>query len=130
MPMLTRAFTLALLCICAPAYAHHALLVEFEVDRTITLEGHVREVTLGHPHVRIALIVEGVDGEEEWMIEGGSHTTLRRAGWRGDEIRPGDALRVVAYPGRRTPRIAHWVTLHNAQDEPVWAAPDAKKIRR
>lgn len=102
------------------AGAHHALLVEYDVERTLTLEGTVTRLTLGHPHVRLYLAVDGSGERQEWMVEGGSHTTLRRAGWAGTEIQPGDRLRVVGYPGRSLPYIIHWVRLTTGDGQEVW----------
>src|SRR5690606_20722747 len=108
-----------------PARAHHALLVEHWMDRTITIEGVVTRLTLGHPHVRIYLRVDGEDGAEEWMVEGGSHMTLRRHGWTGNEIARGDTLRIVGYPGRHTPNLVHWKTMQHADGRAVWTENSA-----
>lgn len=116
----TLVFVMGVAQVPSSTWAHHALLVEHWMDRTIAIEGVVTRLTLGYPHVRIYLQVDGEDGAEEWLVEGGSHMTLRRHGWTGKEIAPGDLLRVVGYPGRHTANLVHWKTLRNADGRVVW----------
>jgi hypothetical protein len=83
------------------AGAHHSAAVLYHLDQQITVEGTVTRFTLGNPHARIFLSVKGADGSTtEWMAEGGSRTILLRKGWTGDEVKAGDAIKIVGNPSR------------------------------
>ena len=78
------------------AQAHHSAAVFYFVDKTVTVEGVVKSYTLGNPHARIYMTVKGPNGEDQsWMAEGGSRTVLLRNGWTGDEVKPGDHIKIV-----------------------------------
>ena len=100
-----------------PARAHHALVVQYHVDREITIEGVVEHRALSNPHVRIHLLV---DGDEPWIAEGSPHTTLLRAGWTGAEIESGALLKVVGHPARDGSNIVLWRRLYLADGREVW----------
>ena len=101
--------------------AHHSAAVYYQLDKEITVEGVVTKFTLGNPHTRIYLTVKGADGkEQEWMAEGGSRTALLRKGWSGDEVKPGDVMKIVGNPSRDGSNVLHWQTLSLADGKQLW----------
>jgi hypothetical protein len=96
----------------APAWSHHSAAVYYQLDKEITVEGCVRRFNLGNPHTHIYLTVRGADGtDKEWLAEGGSRTALLRKGWTGEEVKPGDAVKIVGNPSRDGSNVIHWQTL-------------------
>ena len=101
--------------------AHHSAAVYYQLDKEITVEGAVTKFTLGNPHARIYLTVKGADGkDQEWMAEGGSRTVLLRKGWTGEEVKPGDVVKIVGHPSRDGSNVVHWQTLFLADGEQLW----------
>lgn len=94
------AFAAAGVLAMLPAGAHHALAVQYHVDREITVDGVVERLMLGNPHVRIQLRVQGANGGESWIAEGRPHTALLRNGWTGSEIEPGTRVTIVGHPAK------------------------------
>jgi hypothetical protein len=72
----------------------------FDAQKTITLQGSVKDFRWGNPHSWIQLLVpkDGVD--QEWSIEMGSTTQLFRSGWRPRTLQNGDKIIVVVHPLR------------------------------
>ncbi|HZF27829.1 MAG TPA: DUF6152 family protein [Gammaproteobacteria bacterium] len=114
-------FALLAVVASAPAWSHHSAAVYYQLDKEITVEGVVTRYTLGNPHTRIYMLVKGADGtEKEWLAEGGSRTVLLRKGWTGDELKPGDVVKIVGNPSRDGSKVIHWQTL---------ILPDGRQLR-
>lgn len=95
-------FTLAcgLALSAGPAVAHHSFAM-FDLSKTTTIEGNVKEFRWTNPHVFIQMLVENDSGtEEEWSIEMTSPEHLARAGWRPGTLKPGDHLTLSIHPMR------------------------------
>lgn len=80
--------------------AHHGQTGAYELDQTIRLQGIVREVRWGNPHVIIAFDVKGADGVEQWAIELSSINTTERAGATRDSLAQGDEIVVIGHRRR------------------------------
>jgi hypothetical protein len=116
-------FTVATLAlgVAGAAYAHHSAAAYYQLDKQVTVEGVVTRYTLGNPHARIYMNVKGEDGkEQEWMAEGGSRTVLLRNGWTGDEVKPGDVVKIVGNPSRDGSHVVHWQTLILPNGKHLW----------
>ena len=89
----------ALALVPALAGAHHSYTM-FDMDRSVTLEGTVKEVQWTNPHIWLQLLVKDpASGKDvEWSIEGASPNMLARAGWTRHALNPGDKARVVLHP--------------------------------
>jgi hypothetical protein len=119
--MRTALLTIVLGALALPAAAHHSAAVFYQLDKTITVEGVVKSYNLGNPHARIYLTVKGADGkEQEWLAEGGSRTVLLRNGWKGDEVKPGDTVKLVGNPSRDGSNVVHWQKLILADGKELW----------
>ena len=82
----------------APASAHHSFAM-FDRDRTVTLQGVVKEFQWTNPHSWIQINVANDQGAvTEWSIESLSTGTLSRQGWRPGSFKPGDKVAVKIYP--------------------------------
>jgi hypothetical protein len=95
-----RFMTLIALLAALPVLAHHSYAM-FDMDKSITLEGTVKEVQWTNPHIWVQLVVRDADGgETEWSIEGNSPNMLVRAGWTRHALNPGDRAIAVIHPVR------------------------------
>jgi hypothetical protein len=103
------------------AEAHHSAASLYQLDKEITVEGVVTSYSLGNPHARIYLKVKGQNGvEEDWMAEGGSRTVLIRKGWTGEEVHPGDTVKIIGNPSRDGSKVVHWEKLVLADGRELW----------
>jgi hypothetical protein len=67
------------------------------------------------------MMVKDANGQEaEWMAEGGSRTVLTRNGWTGDEVHPGDVIKIVGNPSRDGSKVVHWQRLLLADGTELW----------
>ncbi len=112
---------LASTALAAAAQAHHSAAVIFDLEQEIEVEGVVTRFSLGNPHVRVFLMVEGAEGgRAEWMAEGGSRTVLARNGWTDDQVKPGDAVKIVGHPSRDDSNVIHMETLVMPDGTSIW----------
>ena len=119
--MKTALLTFVLGAIALPVAAHHSAAVFYQMDKEITVEGVVKTYNLGNPHARIYMTVKGADGkEQEWLAEGGSRTVLLRNGFKGDEVKPGDVVKVVGNPSRDGTNVVHWEKLILSDGKVLW----------
>lgn len=101
MRMTLRVLLLAsAMMLLAPSMAHHSPAMLYDLSREVIIEGVVTEYQLGNPHMRVYLTVDNQGTEESWLAEGGSRTQLVRAGWTGEELKPGDKVIVRGHPAR------------------------------
>jgi hypothetical protein len=99
---LLRAVVIASIAVSAPVAAHHSFAA-FDMARTLTLQGTIKEVQWTNPHVWVQVVVEDARGRsEEWSLEGQSVSLMRSMGWRKDVVKPGDEVIVVVSPGKQT----------------------------
>lgn len=109
------------LALPAVSDAHHSAAVLYLLDQQITVEGTVTRFTLGNPHARIFLTVKAADGTTtDWMAEGGSRTVMLRNGWTGEEVKAGDAIKIIGNPSRDGTNVVHWQRLVLADGKQLW----------
>ncbi len=109
------------LMLATASHAHHSAAVLYHLDQQVTIEGTVTRFTLGNPHARIFMTVKAVDGSAaEWMAEGGSRTVLLRNGWTGEEVKPGDAIKIIGNPSRDGTNVIHWQRLVLPDGKELW----------
>jgi len=81
-----------------PALAHHSFAL-FDAQKSMALEGKVKQFQWTNPHVWIQLMVVDQAGKEaEWSIEGSSAISMARQGWTRAALKPGDHVVVVIHP--------------------------------
>ena len=121
MRIVSFAIGVAALSLALPAAAHHSAAVFYQLDKHITVEGVVVSYSLGNPHARIYLTVKGADGaDQKWLAEGGSRTILLRNGWSGDEVKPGDRVKIIGNPSRDGSFVVHWQKLVLPDGKELW----------
>lgn len=82
------------------ALAHHSFAM-FDLSKTVTLQGTVKDFRWTNPHVFIQLLVKNENGtDEEWSIEMTSPEHLSRAAWRPGTLKPGDEVTLNVHPMR------------------------------
>ena len=111
----------AALALVSAAEAHHSAAVFYQMDKEVTVEGVVTSYMLGNPHARIYMTVKGPNGEDQkWLAEGGSRTVLLRNGWTGDEVKPGDRIKIIGNPSRDGSFVVHWQKLVLGNGKELW----------
>lgn len=86
------------------ALGHHSVGAEFDVDKTIRIEGTIASVEWLNPHIWLYIDVEAADGSTaRYQCEGSSPNSLRRRGWTRDSLRPGDRVEIEGLEARRDP---------------------------
>ncbi|HEY6454699.1 MAG TPA: DUF6152 family protein [Steroidobacteraceae bacterium] len=87
----------AAVLITAPCAAHHSYAM-FDLTRSITLRGTVKELQWTNPHCFLQVLVQAQSTTAEWSLEMGSPATMYRHGLRPGSFKPGDKLTVVINP--------------------------------
>jgi hypothetical protein len=83
-----------------PLVGHHSF-AGFDLSKTITLTGTVKEFQFVNPHSWIQLMVTDASGAAvEWSIEMSAPSSLARQGWKPKMLKPGDQVAVTAHPLR------------------------------
>jgi len=91
---------LAMLLLSTSLFAHHSFAA-FDMAKTSTLTGVVKEFQWLNPHSWIQMMVKDASGNEvEWSIETGSPSSLTRQGWKPKMLKPGDQIIVTMHPLR------------------------------
>ncbi len=96
---LKRAQLIGLLLAACPVFAHHSGAM-FEGQKTLALQGTVKNFQWSNPHCWIQLLVPGPEAAGEWSIEMGSTTQLFRSGWRPGTLQAGQTVMVLVHPAR------------------------------
>jgi translation initiation factor IF-1 len=82
-----------------PAIAHHSFAM-FDAQKTITLQGTVKELEWTNPHAWLRVMVEDqkVGRPVLWAFEMSSPGRLVTMGMKADSVRPGDKVSVTFHP--------------------------------
>jgi Family of unknown function (DUF6152) len=88
---------------------HHNSEPIYDFGKLTTVEGVVVEFRFSNPHARVYFdAVENGGDPVRWMAEGANPMVLRRRGWAGDEMKPGDRIRVTGAPARDGSPMIEW----------------------
>ena len=90
---------IAVAALTLPIHAHHSFSM-FDVDKTITVSGTLKEFEFINPHCWLHLtIVDAGSGKSAvWAFEMGSVGQIAAQGWKADTVKPGDKLTVDFHP--------------------------------
>src|SRR5262245_32092221 len=81
-----------------PSMAHHSGAM-FEKEKTITVEGVVKEFQYTNPHSWLLVDVKNKNGSvTTWGFEAEGPSTLKRAGIRPSDFAPGTKLKITGHP--------------------------------
>ena len=83
------------------ASAHHSAAVQYDVDKTISLAGVVKEFRFINPHSIVRVAVTDDKGVEVvWSAEWVPTTILRRMGLKPDAVKAGERVTIRGNPAR------------------------------
>lgn len=86
------------------AWAHHSIQAQFDINKTVTVNGTVSRIEFINPHSYLTVSVKEPDGTTtRWAFEMAAAAQLRRAGMsRADRggLKPGDQVTVLALAAR------------------------------
>jgi hypothetical protein len=105
MHRLSLSFAVALFCVvglaAAPAPAHHSGAM-YDLTKTVTIEGTVKEFAWTNPHVVLWIVTNPKEGQREqtWSLESTSPGNLTRLGWTKHSFNAGDRVKVDLHPLR------------------------------
>jgi len=99
---MTKAFVpAALLTVLAalalPAVAHHSFAM-FDMAKTQSWQGKVKEVQWTNPHVWVELTVTENGKPVDLNFEAAAIPVLKNAGWTKEVVKAGDAITIVGHP--------------------------------
>lgn len=104
----------------APAAAHHTFIAQYDPDQPVSLTGLVTKVEWTNPHARFYLDVTDEEGHvTSWNLELASPNVLRRYGWTGKSLQPGDRVTVDGTLARDGSKMANALNI---------TLPDGRKI--
>lgn len=84
-----------------PASAHHSWSAEYDLSRSVFVNGTVARVLIRNPHSALVLNVDADDDRQErWTVEWASPQRLRERGVTERTLRVGDDLFVAGNPHR------------------------------
>jgi hypothetical protein len=93
----------------SPVKAHHSAAM-FDDKKTVTVEGVVKEFQLTNPHSWLLVDVTDKSGKVvTWGFEAEGPSTLRRAGIKPSDLRPGTKLTITGNPMKDGRPAAIWV---------------------
>src|SRR2546428_12282398 len=83
------------------AFAHHAFYSVYDRDKTVKIEGTVKEFIWRNPHSFVKVEAPDEKGEMQiWVIEWAAPTQLSEKGMTRTTLRPGDHVLINGLPGR------------------------------
>jgi hypothetical protein len=90
---------LTAVAMAAPALAHHSFAM-FDADKTVTLQGTVKELEWVNPHSWLRVVVKDqTTGQLAlWALEMSSPARMKRMGMNADSVKPGDVVSVTFHP--------------------------------
>ena len=96
---MTLALAVAVAAIGAGGTAAHHSTAMFDMQKSVVLNGTIKEFQWTNPHTWIVFVVPKADGGvEEYGIEGMSPNYLARNGWDKHTLSSGDKVELTMHP--------------------------------
>ena len=117
-------------CVAGGVQAHHSFAM-FDMSKTVSFKGTVKEMQWTNPHVWIELTVEEKNGPVTYSLEGAAIAVLKRVGWTRDSVKAGDKVTVVGHPyknGRPGGSIDHLILADGRKIGTGDAIPGALRV--
>jgi Family of unknown function (DUF6152) len=81
--------------------AHHAFYSTYDRDKTIKIEGTLKEFLWRNPHSYVRVEAPDEKGEMQmWVVEWAAPAQLTENGMTSSTLRPGDKIIISGHPGR------------------------------
>src|SRR5438128_12123125 len=110
---------MSIVALTAPMLSHHSGAM-FEKEKTITVEGVVKEFQFTNPHSWLLVDEKNKDGSvTTWGFEAEGPSTLQRAGIRRRDFLPGTRLKLTCHPMRDGSPAAAWIDAVRANGKRV-----------
>ena len=91
---------LVALTLVNPVFAHHSAFA-FDTENTMIIEGTVTEWFWANPHCLLMFDVITNNGDVvHWVTETQAPANMIDAGWRKNDLKPGDEVTVTVQPAR------------------------------
>ena len=88
------------LTLVTPVFAHHSAFA-FDTENTMIIEGTVTEWFWANPHCLLMIDVMTNNGDiVHWVTETQAPANMIDAGWRKNDLKPGDEVTVTVQPAR------------------------------
>jgi Family of unknown function (DUF6152) len=104
--------------LATPCMAHHSF-ANFDMTKTRTLHGTVRDLQWTNPHCFVQLLVPGAAGSIEWSLEMNSPLASYRAGWRPHSVSAGDKVTLVINPSKDGTPSGHLIAATDAHGHAI-----------
>ncbi len=92
-----------------PTVAHHSAAM-FDSQKSLTLQGTIKDFQWINPHCWIQLRVPEQNGTVEWSIEMGSPMQIYRSGWRPSTLHSGQKVTILLHPVRNGSRGGQFIS--------------------
>ncbi len=116
------------LCVAVGSVLAHHSAAMFDMSKTVTLQGTVKEFQYTNPHSWLQVLVASPDGKTvEWGFETEGPSTLLRVGIKLKTFQPGDKVTIVAHPMRDGRPAGAWISATKA-DGTVYNLRPAPKV--
>ena len=95
-----------------PLLAHHSVAAQFDISKTITIQGAVTKTEWLNPHARVWVDAKNDDGTvSNWEIELGPPNSLMREGFTKDFVKQGDQITASVWRAKDGSKLANALTL-------------------
>lgn len=90
-----------LISLAPPAAAHHSFAM-FDRDKTVEMQGTVKDFQWTNPHSFLDVYVDDLKGGGPvlWTLEFGAVHNLVNQGWRPKTVLPGDKILFAVHPAK------------------------------
>jgi hypothetical protein len=90
-----------LICLAAPAFAHHGFETEYDSTKQITATGVVSKVEWTNPHMHLYVDVTDAAGKvTTYNLELTSPNAIQRQGWTKNDLVAGEKVTFKAHAGK------------------------------
>ena len=102
-----------------PVFAHHSFAM-FDIEKTVTLKGTVREYEWTNPHSWLRMMIADDKGQTvQWAFEMSSPARQVQLGMTKDSVHPGDVVSVTFHPMKDGTRGGQFIQAILANGQPV-----------
>jgi hypothetical protein len=100
--LLRFSFLTLALAASIPVFAHHGSRISYDLSKTVTLKGIVKEFSYENPHIYITFEVKDDAGNITlWAAETDPPAMMsRKFGWSRHYLKPGDEVTISLWPSK------------------------------